>query len=129
MIRLTDLPSGVTDYHILELIRLMEYREPHLPTVGSWRDTPLRWVHCSVCENARFAWYPTHYRTRICDDCHQALYRVFTHRCTRLVQQAVQRSLYPALHEELLEVCYHPDRVLQTGAIETLEHFQRSSGG
>ncbi len=124
MIPLCDLPSGVTDFHVQELVRLMEYPRPYVfsTMVGG---TALRWVYCPTCGNARFWCYPILYRTRICDDCHLELYHFTVRRYTRLLQQAVQRSLRSALHSELREVCFRPDRLVQTGMVETWSRFDQ----
>jgi hypothetical protein len=122
MIPLRDLPSGIADFHIQEMVRLLEYRRAHFPQSGI--GVSLRWVYCPLCGNARFSCYPIMYRTRLCDDCHMELYRVFVRRYNHLVHRAVQRSLLPMIHDELLEVCYHPDRVAQTGAIESRGWFE-----
>ena len=124
MITLNDLPGGVADFHIQEMVRLMEYRMAHTPRSGV--GVALRWIYCPTCGNAQFRCYPIAYRTRICDGCHEAFYRVFVRRYHHLVHR-VQRGLLPAIHEELFQVCYRPDRLVQTGMIETKDYFEASS--
>lgn len=122
--------NNFLDFYVPELNRLLELYD-RFPT-EQWPNRvdairpALRWIRCSLCLNARYRTYPLHLRTRICTECRQTVFRALAHRWVIHVHRQLHQGNLERVHEELLEYCFHPDRVLGTGCIETYAAFQNS---
>lgn len=82
-----------------------------------------RWTPCSLCTTLCFLRLSSVYRSCLCADCKEHFRRAYN--------QYVWRAVHRIQHARMMrEVCadvqaagLHPDRILQTGLIDTLDFF------
>jgi len=117
----------MTAFYVEELNRLLAVCAPrfvcfpHAP-IGQL-PTATRWIRCSTCVTSQYRTYPILWRTRMCPDCKDQLLHEVLEYFVRQVHKLVHASRLVDVHEELLQVCFSPKYVFQTGWIETRKYF------
>lgn len=78
-----------------------------------------RWTSCSLCTTRCFLQLSSLYRSYLCADCKQQFRRAYNHYVWRSVQRLQHARMMREVCADVRLVGLHPDRIFQTGFIDT----------